>query len=135
AAKARIDRGRISFITDEAAANPADAIQFAKKYGLQWVELREVPGGGGHYMRQSDEALKEAAKQFRDNGIKVSFFNTPMFKITLPGTEPLAAKREQTREAREKRIAKHQAEFDRRHEDFKQAFRAAHILGVDKIRV
>ena len=56
-------------------------------------------------MRQSDEKLKEAAKQFQDNGIKVSFFNTPMFKITLPGTEPLSAKREQTAEAREKRIA------------------------------
>ena len=36
-------------------------------------------------MRQSDEVLKEAAKQFHDNGIKVSFFNTPMFKITLAG--------------------------------------------------
>ena len=89
AAKSHIDRGRISFITDEAAASPADAIQFAKKYSLRWVELRDVPGGGGHYMRQSDEKLKEAARQFQDNGIKVSFFNTPMFKITLPGTEPL----------------------------------------------
>ena len=135
AAKSHIDRGRISFITDEAAANPADAIAFAKKYSLRWVELRDVPGGGGHYMRQSDEKLKEAAKQFQDSGIKVSFFNTPMFKITLPGTEPLSAKREQTADAREKRIAKHKADFDRRKEDFQQAFRAAHILGTDKIRV
>ena len=63
-ARSRIDRTRISFISDEAAANPADSIAFAKQYGLRWIELREVPGGGGHYMRQSDEKLKEAAKRF-----------------------------------------------------------------------
>ena len=44
-----------------------------------------MPGGGGHYMRQSDEKLKESAKLFHDNGIQVSFLNSPMFKITLPG--------------------------------------------------
>ena len=93
-AKTRIDRSRISFITDEAAANQADSVAFAKQYGLRWIELREVPGGGGHYMRQSDEKLKEAAKLFQDNGIKVSFLNSPMFKITLPGTEPVFRKPE-----------------------------------------
>jgi sugar phosphate isomerase/epimerase len=133
-AKTRIDRGRISFITDEAAATQADSIAFAKQYGLRWVELREVPGGGGHYMRQSDEKLKEAAKLFHDNGIQVSFLNSPMFKITLPGTEPVFRKPE-TPEAREKRLARGKLEFERRKEDFQQAFRAAHILGVDKIRV
>jgi sugar phosphate isomerase/epimerase len=57
-----------------------------------------------------------------------------MFKITLPGTEPLS-RRPETSDAREKRIARHQAEFDRRKADFEQAFRAAHALDVDKIRV
>jgi sugar phosphate isomerase/epimerase len=132
-AATRLDRSRIAFISDEAAANPADAIAFAKKYGLRWIELRDVPGGGGHYMRQSEATLKEAAKQFQDNGIRVSYLNTPMFKSTLPGTEPVFRQPE-TPEAREKRIAKHQVDFDRRKQDFEQAFRAAHILGVDKIR-
>jgi sugar phosphate isomerase/epimerase len=130
----KIDRSRISFITDEAVASPAESIEFAKKYGLRWVELREVPGGGGHYMRQSEQQLKEYRKQLRDNGMGVSYLNTPMFKITLPGTEPLF-RRPETSEAREKRIARHQAEFDRRKADFEQAFRAAHALDVDKIRV
>lgn len=134
AAKSHLDRSRIAFITDEAAATPDDAIAFAKKYNLRWVELRDVPGGGGHYMRQPDEKLKETAKQFRDNGIKVSFLNTPMFKTTLPGTEAVLRGPE-TPEAREKRIARHQADFDRRKEDFQQAFRAAHLLNVDKIRL
>lgn len=133
-AKSRIDRSRISFITDEASTSPSDSMAFAKQYSLRWVELREVPGGGGHYMRQSDEKLKEAVKLFRDNGVKVSFLNSPMFKITLPGSEPLL-RRPETPEAREKRIARHQAEYDRRKDDFRQAFHAAHLLGTDKIRV
>jgi L-ribulose-5-phosphate 3-epimerase len=133
-AASRLERDRIAFISDEAAANPAEAIAFAKKYGLRWIELRDVPGGGGHYMRQSADVLKETAKQLHDNGIRVSFLNTPMFKITLPGTEPVFRQPE-TPEARQKRIPRHQAEFDRRKEDFEKAFRAAHLLGVDKIRV
>jgi len=134
AAKPRIDRSRISFISDEASASPADSVAFAKQYGLRWIELRDVPGGGGHYMRQSDENLKAAAKLFHDNGIQVSFLNSPMFKITLPGTEPVF-RRPETPEPREKRLARHKADFDRRKDDFQQAFHAAHLLGTDKIRV
>lgn len=133
-AGAGFDRSRISVITDEASTSQADSVAFAKQYGLKWLELRGVPGGEGHYMGQSDQKLKEAAKLFHGNGIKVSFLNTPMFKITLPGSEPVM-RRPETSEAREKRIARHQAEYDRRREDFQQAFRAAHLLGVDKIRV
>jgi L-ribulose-5-phosphate 3-epimerase len=133
-AKPRISRGRISVITDEVAATPEDAIAFVNQYGLRLVELRSVPGGGGHYMRQSGETLREQVRIFRENGIKVSFLNTPMFKITLPGTEPLAKKR-MTPEAWAGRLADHQAQFDRRKQDFEQAFRAAHILEIDKIRV
>lgn len=133
-ARSRIDRNRISVITDEAATSEADSVAFAKQYGLRWLELRGVPGGNGHYMRQSAEQLKETLKLFKDNGIKVSFLNSPMFKITLPGTEPVFRKPE-TPEAREKRIARHKTEFDRRKEDFEQAFRAAHLLETDKIRV
>jgi L-ribulose-5-phosphate 3-epimerase len=133
-AKSRIDRSRISVITDEACTSEADSVAFAKQYGLKWLELRSVPGSKGHYMRQSDEQLKQATKLFKDNGIKVSFLNAPMFKITLPGTEPVFRKPE-TREARETRIAKHQAEFDRRKQDFEQAFRAAHLLETDKVRL
>jgi sugar phosphate isomerase/epimerase len=134
AGEPRLDRSRIAFISDEAATSLDESIAFAKKYGLRWMELRDVPGGGGHYMRQPEEKLKETAKQLHDNGIRVSFLNTPMFKITLPGTEPVFRQPE-TPEARAKRIPKHQADFDRRKQDFEQAFRAAHLLGVDKIRV
>ncbi|HYO81434.1 MAG TPA: sugar phosphate isomerase/epimerase family protein [Bryobacteraceae bacterium] len=130
----RFDLSRIAMLTDEVAKSPADAIAFCKQYGFQNVELRGVPGGRGHYGSLPVATLREAAKEFADNGLKVTFLNTPFFKITLPGTEPLS-RRPETPEAREKRIARHQAEFDGRHEGFKRAMENAHILGVDKMRV
>jgi sugar phosphate isomerase/epimerase len=134
AAKNHIGKSRFSFITDEAAATPADAIAFAHKYGLQYVELREVPGAKMHYCRLPEAELKAAAKEFHDNGLKVSFFNTPYLKITLPGTEPVR-RRVETPEAREKRIARDQAEYDQRIDNLKQGIRAAQILGVTQMRV
>jgi sugar phosphate isomerase/epimerase len=130
----RIDRARVSAITDEIARSPADAITFIKQYGLRWVELRDVPGAKQHYATQSEEFLKQAAKEFHDSGIGISFFNTGMLKITLPGTDPKRS-RPETPEVRAKRLASHQAAFERRMDDLRQAIRAAHILNVDKIRL
>jgi sugar phosphate isomerase/epimerase len=133
-AKNHIGRSRFSAITDEIAATPADAIAFAHKYGLRYVELRDVPGAKVHYCKLPEADLKAAAKEFQQNGLKVSFFNTPYLKITLPGTEPVR-KREETPENRQKRLANHQAEFDRRVEDWKQGIRAAQILGATQMRI
>jgi sugar phosphate isomerase/epimerase len=130
----RIDFSRIAVLTDEVAKSPADAIAFCKQYGIKWVELRGVPGGGGHYGSLPEDKLTEAAKEFADNGLKVSFLNTGFFKITLPGTEPARAKSE-TPEAREKRIARHTAEFERRKDDLDKAIRSAHAFDVDLMRV
>ena len=134
AGKNHIGRSRFSAITDEIAATPAAAIAFAHKYGLQYVELREVPGAKVHYCKLPEADLKAAAKEFQENGLKVSFFNTPYLKITLPGTEPVR-RREETPESRQKRLASHQAEFDRRMEDWKQGIRAAQILGATQMRI
>src|SRR5215207_7844280 len=133
-ARAAFDFSRVAMLTDEIARNPADAIAFCKQYGIRNVEVRSMPGGGGHYGLMDEAKLRQAVKEFRDNGLKVTFLNTPFFKITLPGTEPLL-RRPETPESREERIARHKAEFERRKEDFQTAFRNAHILGVDKMRV
>ncbi|MGH9627830.1 MAG: sugar phosphate isomerase/epimerase family protein [Bryobacteraceae bacterium] len=130
----RIDRSRISAITDEIAETPAEAIDFCRKYGLRWVELRGVPGERMHYARVPEPDLKAAAKEFHDHGLKVSFLNTGLLKFGLPGTEPVRKKPE-TETARQKRLARGKAEFASRIDDLKQAIRAAHILGVDQIRV
>ena len=52
----------------------------------------------------------------------------------MPGTEPVRFRNE-TPEARAKRIARDQAQFDRRMEDLARAIRAAQILGTDKVRI
>jgi sugar phosphate isomerase/epimerase len=134
-AKNRIDMSRIAVLTDEVATSPTEAIAFARKYGVTWLELRGVPGSKGrHYGHLPEVELKQAVREFQDNGLKVSFLNTGFFKITLPGTEPVFRKPE-TPEARERRLARHKVDFDQRKEKFQEAIRSAHILGVDKMRV
>jgi len=80
---------RIAAITDEVSASPEDAIAFAHKYGLKWVELREVPGGKKNYTATTPEERKAAAKQLREAGLKVSFFNSGGTKYPLPGSDPV----------------------------------------------
>ncbi len=130
----RIDRSRMSAITDEIAPSPAEAIGFARQYGLKWVELRAVPGQKTYYQFLDEPDLRAARKQLDAAGIRVSFLNTGLLKFPLPGTEPLRYRNE-TPEARARRLARDQAEFDRRMEDLRKAIRAAHILGTDKVRI
>lgn len=134
AAGARVDRNRISAITDEVAASPAEAIRFAQEFGLKWVELRAVPGSKTYYQFLDEPQLRAAAKELADAGLRVSFLNTGLLKFPLPGTEPTRFRNEAP-EARAKRQQRDQAEFDRRMEDLRQAIRAAHILGTDKVRI
>jgi len=134
AAANRIDISRIAVITDEVAKSPADAIAFCKQYGLRWVELRNIPGQKDHYGLIPDSQVRQAAKEFADNGLKVSFLNTPFFKITLPGTEPEFRKPESP-DNREKRLTRSKEEMARRKDDFQRAFHNCHVLGVDKMRV
>jgi len=133
-AATRIDRSRISAITDEIAPSPQEAIRFAQRYGLKWVELRAVPGSKTYYQFLAEDQLRVAARELNDAGLRVSFLNTGLLKFPMPGTEPLRFRNE-TPEARAKRQARDQAEFDRRMEDLAKAIRAAHILGTDKVRI
>lgn len=133
-AKQRIGPARVSAISDEIARSPADAIAFVKQYGLHAVELRSVPGARSTYAFLPEPELRAAARELADSGIRVSFLNTPMLKFTLPGTNPVRRGQE-TAEQHRNRIAAHQARFDRRMDDLRKAINAAHILGVDKVRV
>ena len=130
----RMDRSRLSAITDEIAFNREEAMAFTRHYKLRCVELRGVPGEKRHYESLSEQELKEAAKEFKDNGVRVTFFNTPYFKFALPGTEPVR-RRTETPEAREKRVAREKTMFETRAEDVRRGARAAQLLGTDKMRV
>src|SRR6266498_1614005 len=133
-AKKHFDKTRLSAITDEIGKTSADAIEFAKQYGLQWIELRSVPETRKEYAFLSEPELKAAAASFTSNGLRVSFLNTGLLKFAWPGTEPVR-RRQEDAEARAKREAADHARFERRMEDLKKALNAAHILGVDKVRV
>jgi sugar phosphate isomerase/epimerase len=134
----RIDRSRISAITDEIAKSPAEALAFAKEYGLKWLELRDVPHGAQEPKRsywQLDPAeLAAAVREFKDAGVRISFLNTSLLKFGLPGTEP-RRRTPETPEARDKRLPREQAQFDRRLDDLGKAIRCAHAFDVSLIRV
>jgi sugar phosphate isomerase/epimerase len=120
----RIDRSRVSAITDEIARTPAGAIEFARQYGLQWLELRAVPGARKEYFLLPEEELKQAAREFQDAGIHISFLNTSMLKYALPGTASADPKRRWD-----------YSRFEKRQQELDQAIRTAQILGVNKVRV
>ena len=132
-AKTRIDKSRISAITDEIGLSTEESIAFAHHYGLQNVEIRNPPGKR-EYFTLTEAEIKADADLFAKEGLKVSFVNTSLLKFTWPGMEP-ARKRQETPEAREKRLEAERARWDRRAEDAMKALRCAQIMGCDKVRV
>lgn len=133
-AKRRIDRSRISAITDEIGKTAGDSIAFARQYGLQWVELRSVPETRKDYALLPEAEVKATAAALAANGLRVSFLNTGLLKFAWPDTEPVR-RRPESPEARATRTAAEKARFDRRIEELKHTIRNAHILGVDKVRI
>lgn len=128
-AKRRIDRSRISAISDEVAQSEEEAIAFAHHFGLRWLELRDTPGPKGEkkpYFFMPPDELKEHAAAYRKGGIKISFINTNLLKKGLPGTQlakgnPLPASS--------------QPEFDQRLEHLDECVRAAHAFDCPYLRV
>jgi hypothetical protein len=86
-AKSRIDRNRISAISDEVSMSPEEAIAFAHHFGLHWLELRDVPalpGQGKPFFFLPDAEPRWHAKLFRDGGIRISFINTNLLDTDQP---------------------------------------------------
>ena len=133
-ARGRIDKTRISAITDEIGLTTDDSIAFAHQYGLQNVEIRDEPSKKKEYALLPEPEIKMDATRFVREGLKVSFVNTSLLKFPWPGTEP-ARKRQETEAARQKRLASEQARWDRRMDDLAKALRCAQIMGCDKVRV
>jgi sugar phosphate isomerase/epimerase len=132
-ARRHFDRSRLSAITDEIGKTHDEAIAFARQYGLQWVELRNVPGGK-EYIYQDEATLKATAASLRNHGLKVSFLNSSLMKFAWPGIEP-ARRRQEPEEAAAKRKAAEAVRYEKRMDDLRKALHAAHILGADKLRI
>lgn len=136
-APARVSPARISAITDEIAMSPEEAIAFAHHFGLEWLELRNVPAlprEGKPYFFLPDEELKPAAKAFHDNGIKISFLNTNLCKNALPDAQPTSWLKHDAawRAERSERAKK---EYDERFERLDKCLRAAEAFKCPYIRI
>ncbi|HEY3743594.1 MAG TPA: TIM barrel protein [Bryobacteraceae bacterium] len=132
-ASGKVGLSRLSAISDEIATAPEGALEFARMYHLQWLELRNVPGRSIEYARLEEPELKQAAKEFKDNGIRISFLNTGMLKFGLPGSDVKVNGPETAEQA--KRNAREQTRFDERMKYLDQSIRAAHILDLTNVRV
>ena len=130
----KIGLSRLSAISDEIATTPEGALAFAKLYNMRWLELRNVPGGGGEYSRLDEAKLKVAAQTFKDAAIRISFLNTGMLKFSLPGTD-IKTSRPETAEQKKARSERDQKRFDERLKWLSDSVRACHILEVKDVRV
>jgi len=138
AAIKRIDSSRISAITDEISRSQAESIEFAHKFGMQWLSLRDVPvpltQKKVSYHTLDPDQLKQAMKEFKDGGIKISFMDTPFLKFDLPGTTPKRMRPEEPA-AKEARMARNQKMFDNRMEDLRLGIRASHAFDCSMVRI
>ena len=130
----RIDLSRLSLLTDEVANGEAEAIAFARQYGVRWIELRETRRNGQSYITMEPAAQREAARSFKDAGLAVSYLDAPLLKFQLPGTK-LARPRQESPEQQKAREERNQRAFDNRLADLRQAISTAHVFGVEKVRI
>ena len=83
AGAAPLARFKLGFTTDEVTQDLEAALQFAREFGLRWVEIRNL---WNKYVTDTtlDEARK--AKELLDRyGIRLSVLDTAVFKCALPG--------------------------------------------------
>ncbi|MBS1825271.1 MAG: TIM barrel protein [Acidobacteria bacterium] len=84
-----VPRSRVSFITDEVAKSPQEAIAFARRFGLTIVELRQVPGTRRGYWDLIEAEQTEALRELADIGLFISFIDSGLLACPIPGTTPL----------------------------------------------
>jgi sugar phosphate isomerase/epimerase len=136
----RLDWSRVAVLTDEVAGSEADAIAFAKQYGLKWVELRDTPRAQDKtrksepYFRMAPDRLKQVHNDLKAAGLRVSFLNTGLLKFGLPATD-IKLNRPESAENKAKREERQYKLYSERMADLELAIRAAHILEVPHLRV
>ncbi len=135
-----LDWNRFSVLTDEVAGSEADAIAFARQYGLRWVELRGTPRAQDRtrksedYFRMEPDQLRKVKADLHAAGLKVSFLNTGLLKFGLPGSD-IKLSRPESPENKARREERQSTLYANRMKDLELAIRAAHILDVKQLRV
>lgn len=118
-----VPRSRVSFITDEVAKSSRDAIAFARRFGLQWVELRQVPGTKRGYWDLPEAEQSEALRELEESGLRISFVDSGLLACPIPGTTPI--RKPGPQEA---------ARFTNRMEDLRRVVAFAKRASASKIR-
>jgi sugar phosphate isomerase/epimerase len=122
---------KLGIITDEVSPDLSIVLgQFYPKYGLKWAEIRNVKLDGKSkyvYENAMPAQLKDIRKQLDDAGVKLSVLDTAIYKIPLPGTEPLKEASGELNPA--------EGAFQKQMDDLKRAADAAHTLGTNKLRI
>jgi sugar phosphate isomerase/epimerase len=122
---------KLGVITDEVALDLSRVLRtFYPKYGLHWAEIRNLELGGANryvYNSATPDQLKQIKQQLDDAHVKLSVLDTGIYKIALPGTQPIGEDAADLNPS--------QGEYSRQMEDLKRAADAAHTLGSDRIRI
>lgn len=113
---AELSKFRLGVTTDEIDDDLRTAIQFLRRFGLHYAEVRHL--WGKYNTAQPLKKIGEARKLLDEYRIKTSIVDTSFFKVDLPADNA----------AGHKVIDQQWALLDR-------AFVRARILGTDKIRI
>ena len=117
-----------------------EAIDFAHKFGMQWLSLRDMPSALGAkktaYYSLEPQGLRPVAREFKDARIRVSFLDTPFLKFDLPGTAPEALQARGPRRETGAPGLVMKALFDNRIEDLRrQGIRAGQTFDCSLVRI
>jgi sugar phosphate isomerase/epimerase len=125
------DQWKLGVITDEVDLDLRRVLSsFYPKYQLRWAEIRNTKLDGQTryvYKDASPRQLKEIKKQLDDAGVKLSVLDSAVYKIVLPGTQPVGEDAADLHPAR--------GEYDQQMDDLKRAAEAAHALGTERVRI
>lgn len=78
-------RPRVSAVTDEVGHTEAEAFAFCRQYGLQAVELRNVPGTKTGYWTLGAGEQRALARRCGDEGVRVTFIDSGLLAAPLEG--------------------------------------------------
>jgi sugar phosphate isomerase/epimerase len=113
---AQLSAFKLGVTTDEVDDDLAVAIEFIKRFGLQYAEIRNL--AGKYNTSQPVEIVRHAKKLLDENGITVCILDTGLFKVELPPE-----------------TAEGNKELDEQWALLDRAIERAKIFGTDKIRV
>ena len=121
---ANLSQFKLGVITDEVTQDFEQALIWAKRFGLNWVELRFV---WGKYVTEfSADEVKRAKDLLAKYELRVSVVDSPYFKTLLPGTSS------RFDEGNKDPL---QSDFSQQQAVLERAIARARDFGTDKVRI